>query len=68
MTQFLDYNKDNFDLNSRSRSDGNFLQNALIPHPKAQSINSDERVKKRIPKNYINKNMTPKSQDIRLEN
>ena len=24
-TQFLNYNKDNFDMNSRSRSDGNFL-------------------------------------------
>jgi hypothetical protein len=26
MTQFLDYQKDNFDMNSRSRSQGNFLQ------------------------------------------
>ena len=50
---------------NRSRSDGNFLQDLHAPLQTNHSVNSDG--KKKIPKNLINKNMTPKSNDIKLE-
>ena len=58
MRQFISFNKQNLDMNSRSRSDGNFL---LDLHKDA-SVNSDGG-KKKFHRNLIHKTMTPKSTD-----
>jgi hypothetical protein len=46
-------------MNTRSHSDGNFLQD--LHKDKATSVNSDG--KKKYPRNLIRKTMTPKSTD-----
>lgn len=58
MRQFLSYNKQSIDMSSRSRSDGNFLQDLH----KDASVNSDGG-KKKLHRNLIHKTMTPKSTD-----
>ena len=67
MRQFISYNKQSIDMNTRSRSDGNFLQD--LHYKTDASVNSDGQYKKKLPRNLIHKTMTPKSNDhaYRLE-
>lgn len=50
MTQFLDYNKDDFDMLGRSRSHGNLKREFQSVPDRAQSINSDPKIIRKLSK------------------